>query len=91
MPVSRASELRRWVDSGAYTAILSGTYPTRDGDADAKLSEAAQEAAASYSQAFRDTQDTLGRLLHDTAGWLGTAKGWVDEQWRRRGGDEEAS
>lgn len=89
MPVSRASELRRWVDSGAYTAILSGTYPTRDGDADAPLSEAAQEAAASYSRAFRDTQDTLGRLLHDTAGWLGTAKGWVDEQWRRRGADDD--
>jgi Zn-dependent protease with chaperone function len=86
MPVSRASELRRWVESGAYTAVLAGTYPTRDGDADAKLSEAAQEAAASYQQAFRDTQDTLGRLLHDTAGWLGSAKGWWDEQWRRRGG-----
>jgi len=91
MPVSRASELRRWVDSGAYTSILAGTYPTRDGDADAKLSEAAQEAAASYQQAFRDTQDTLGRLLHDTAGWLGSAKGWWDEQWRRRNGEDDAS
>jgi hypothetical protein len=90
MPVSRASELRRWVDSGAYTAILAGTYPTRDQDDQAKVSEAAQEAAASYSAAFRDTQDTLGRLVHDTAGWLGTAKGWWDEQWRRRG-DEDAS
>jgi Zn-dependent protease with chaperone function len=90
MPVSRASELRRWVDSGAYTAVLAGTYPTRDGDADAKLSEAAKEAADSYSKAFSDTQDTLGRLLHDTAGWLGSAKGWWDEQMRRRG-DEDAS
>ena len=25
--VVRAKELRRWVDSGAYTAILAGTYP----------------------------------------------------------------
>jgi Zn-dependent protease with chaperone function len=90
MPVSRASELRRWVDSGAYTAILAGTYPTRDQDADAKVSEAAQEAAASYTQAFRDTQDTLGRLVHDLAGWVGSAKGWWDDQ-RRRGGDEDAS
>jgi Zn-dependent protease with chaperone function len=90
MPVSRASELRRWVDSGAYTAILAGTYPTRDQDDDAKLSEAAQEAAASYSAAFRDTQDTLGRLVHDAAGWMGSAKGWWDENWRRRG-DEDAS
>jgi Zn-dependent protease with chaperone function len=90
MPVSRASELRRWVDSGAYTAILAGSYPTRDQDGEAKVSEAAQEAAASYSQAFRETQDTLGRLVHDAAGWLGSAKGWWDEQWRRRG-DEDAS
>jgi Zn-dependent protease with chaperone function len=89
MPVSRASELRRWVDSGSYTAVLAGTYPTRDGDADAKLSEAAQEAAASYQQAFRDTQDTLGRLIHDTAGWMGSAKGWWDEQWRRRNGGDD--
>jgi Zn-dependent protease with chaperone function len=90
MPVSRASELRRWVDSGAYTAILAGSYPTRDQDGEAKVSEAAQEAAASYSQAFRETQNTLGRLVHDAAGWLGSAKGWWDEQWRRRG-DEDAS
>jgi Zn-dependent protease with chaperone function len=90
MTVSRASELRRWVDSGAYTAILAGEYPTRDADADAKVGEAAQEAARSYSQAFRETQDTLGRLVHDTAGWLGSAKVWLDEQWRRRG-DEDAS
>jgi Zn-dependent protease with chaperone function len=93
MPVSRASELRRWVDSGSYTAVLAGTYPTRDQDDEAKVSEAAQEAAASYSQAFRDTQDTLGSLVHDSAGWLGSAKGWWDEQWRRRNGgdDDEAA
>jgi Zn-dependent protease with chaperone function len=90
MTVSRASELRRWVDSGAYTTILTGDYPTRDTDDDAKVSEAAQEAATHYSAAFSDTQDTLGRLVHDTAGWLGSAKVWLDEQWRRRG-DEDAS
>jgi Zn-dependent protease with chaperone function len=90
MTVSRASELRRWVDSGEYTTILAGEYPARDTDDDAKVSEAAQEAARSYSDAFRDTQDTLGRLAHDAAGWLGSAKLWLDEQWRRRG-DEDAS
>ena len=90
MTVSRATELRRWVDSGAYTAVLAGDYPTRDTDDDAKVSEAAQEAARSYSEAFRDTQDTLGRLVHDAAGWMGSAKVWLDEQWRRRG-DEDAS
>jgi Zn-dependent protease with chaperone function len=90
MPVSRASALRGWVDSGAYTAILAGDYPTRDGDDDAKLSDAVQEAAQSYTNTFRDTQDTLGRMVHDTAGWLGSAKMWWDEQWRRAG-EEDAS
>jgi Zn-dependent protease with chaperone function len=90
MTVSRASELRRWVDSGAYTAILAGEYPTRDTDDQAKVSEAAQEAARSYASTFRDTQDTLGRLAHDAAGWMGSAKTWLDEQWRR-GGEEDAS
>jgi hypothetical protein len=90
MTVSRASELRRWVDSGEYTAILAGEYPTRDTDADAKVTEAAQDAARSYSEAFRDTQDTLGRVVHDAAGWVGSARLWLDEQ-RRRGGDEDAS
>jgi hypothetical protein len=83
VPVARAAELRSWVDSGAYTGVLSGTYPRRSGDADAQLSEAAQAAARSYTEAFRDTQDVVGRLMHDVAGWLGSAKGWWDEQWRR--------
>jgi hypothetical protein len=86
--VSRAAELRSWVDSGAYTTILAGTYPRREDDADAQLSEAAQAAARSYSDAFRESQDVLGRLVHDAAGWLGSAKGWLDEQLRRRGDDE---
>ena len=36
--VVRAAELRRWVDSGEYTAILSGDYPRREDDADASMS-----------------------------------------------------
>jgi Zn-dependent protease with chaperone function len=88
--VSRAAELRTWVDSGAYTALLGGSYPRRDDDDTAKVSEAAQAAARSYTEAFRDSQDVLGRLVHDIAGWLGSARLWIDEQWRRRG-DEDAS
>ena len=30
--VVRASELRRWTESGEYTTILGGTYPRREGD-----------------------------------------------------------
>jgi Zn-dependent protease with chaperone function len=81
--VVRASDLRRWVDGGAYTAILGGAYPRRSEDATAKMTDAAQEAARSYSDAFRDTQDLLGRFVHETAGLMGTAKQWLDQQLRR--------
>ena len=83
--VVRATELRRWVDSGDYTRVLGGDYPRRDTDADAKLSEAAAEAARSYSEQFRQTQDAVGKLVHDAAGWVGSAKLWLDEKLRRDG------
>jgi Zn-dependent protease with chaperone function len=81
--VVRASELRRWVDSGDYTAILGGDYPRRGDDPDAPVSEAAQEAARSYAETFQQTQNTLGRLVHDAAGLVGSVKGWLDENLRR--------
>ncbi|WP_107773780.1 M48 family metallopeptidase [Nocardioides sediminis] len=83
--VVRATELRRWIDTGAYTAILGGAYPRRQDDDSASMTAAAQEAAASYTQAFERTSDTLGRLVHDLAGWMGTAMGWFDERFRRNG------
>ena len=81
--VVRARELRRWVDSGAYTAVLAGTYPRRDEDADAGLTDAAREAAQSYSEAFRNSGDALGKFVHDTAGLAGSVKGWFDDAFRR--------
>ena len=85
--VVRAAELRNWVDSGEYTQILAGTYPRRDEDAGAKVSEAAKEAAAQYTESFKQTQDSLGTLVHDIAGFLGSAKLWLDDQLRRGRGD----
>jgi hypothetical protein len=83
--VVRASELRRWTESGDYTAILHGTYPRREDDATATVSQAAQDAAQSYSASFAKTQDTLGRLVHDIAGFMGSAKLWLDEKFGSRG------
>ncbi len=81
--VVRAAELRRWVDSGEYTRILGGDYPRRQDDGSATVSDAAKEAAQSYSESFRQSQDTLGRLVHDLAGFFGSAKVWLDERMRR--------
>jgi hypothetical protein len=81
--VVRAAELRRWVDSGDYTAILGGSYPRRVDDAGASMTDAAKQAADSYTEAFRQSQDTLGKLVHEVAGFFGSAKLWLDEQLRR--------
>jgi Zn-dependent protease with chaperone function len=81
--VVRASELRRWVDSGNYTAVLGGSYPRRGDDETASATDAAREAAQSYSDTFRQTQDTLGRLVHDAAGFVGSVVGWIDQNLRR--------
>ena len=81
--VVRAAELRRWVDSGEYTRCLTGAYPRRDTDAEAGVSEAAKDAARSYSETFRQSQDAVGKLVHDAAGFLGSAKLWLDDVLRR--------
>ncbi len=85
--VVRATELRRWIDSGDYASYLGGAYPRREDDQDAKVSDAAQDAARSYSQAFRQTGDALGKMLHEMAGVLGGVKGWWDGWNRRDDGD----
>lgn len=82
--VVRAAELRTWVDEGTYTAILGGAYPTREDDEGATVGEAAKEAAKSYADSFARTQDALGKLVHEAAGWVGGVKGWWDERFSPR-------
>ena len=81
--VVRATELRRWVDSGEYTTILGGDYPRRQDDDGAKLSDAAKAAARSYSESFKQSQDAVGKMVHDVAGVLGSVKLWLDETFRK--------
>ncbi|WP_051551614.1 M48 family metallopeptidase [Nocardioides sp. URHA0020] len=81
--VVRATELRRWVDSGDYTAILTGTYPKRQDDDQAKLSDAAKAAARSYSESFKQSQDAVGKMVHEVAGVLGSVKLWLDDTFRK--------
>ena len=81
--VVRAAELRRWVDAGDYTRILSGDYPRREDDDTATVTDAARDAADSYTETFRQSQDAVGKLVHDVAGFFGSAKLWIDEQLRR--------
>jgi Zn-dependent protease with chaperone function len=86
VPVARAAELRKWVDSGDYARILGGEYDRRDGDSNASVTEDVKAAAAHYRDTFRDSADplvTLARKVGDGAADLGgKARDWAS----RRGG-----
>lgn len=84
--VVRASELRRWVDSGEYTRCLAGDYPRRSDDDAATISDAARQAAASYAESFATAGDALARLVRDLGGVLSGVKGWFDDRRGRNGG-----
>jgi Zn-dependent protease with chaperone function len=84
LAVVRAHELRRWVDDGEYTAIVSGTYPKRQDDAGASMSQEARNAAKSYSEAFARSQDPLAKLLRDLGEGLGGVRDWVSTRFPPR-------
>ena len=91
VPVARAAELRRWVDSGEYARMVGGDYPRRDADGDASVSEDVKAAAQSYRESFSNSPDPLVGLLRklgDGAGDLAGsaargARTWFDEASRR--------
>ena len=58
-PVLRVSELRSWIESGAYDRILRGEYPRR-GEPDPDYQEDLREAANAYAEGARDFLDSLG-------------------------------
>ena len=82
MGVVRAAEIRRWVDSGAYAAVLAGDYPRRDGDADAKISEEAAAAADAYATTFRESEDAAVKLMRDVGDTLGNVGKWVGDKFK---------
>lgn len=91
VPVARASELRRWVDSGEYARILGGDYPRRDSDGDASVADDVKAAANSYRESFNNSQDPLVGLLRKLGDGVGDlagsaargARSWVNDRGRR--------
>ncbi|MFI7541441.1 M48 family metallopeptidase [Actinoplanes sp. NPDC049599] len=85
VPVARAADLRKWVDSGEYGRILGGDYPRRDSDGNASVTDEVKAAADSYRQDFSTSQDPLVGLLRklgdgaaDLAGSAARgARGWA--------------
>jgi len=97
VPVARASELRKWVDSGDYARILSGDYPRRDDDGDASVTDDVKAAAGSYRETFNNSQDPLVGLLRklgdgaaDLAGSAARgARTWASNTGRNRPPEDE--
>lgn len=56
--VLRVSELRDWIESGAYDRIIRGEY-SRRGEPDAAYEEDLREAAEAYAEGARDFLDTM--------------------------------
>jgi hypothetical protein len=82
VPVARAAELRRWIDSGEYARIVEGDYPRRDGDGNASVTGDVKAAAAHYRESFSTSQDPLVTLARRFSGgaadlgeWAGSAAG----------------
>jgi Zn-dependent protease with chaperone function len=91
MPVARASDLRRWIDSGEYGRIIGGDYPRREDDRNARVTDDVRAAAASYRENFAQSQDPLVNLLKrvgdgtsDVGDWVGAGAGRVRD-WMRGG------
>ena len=86
--VVRATELQRWVDSGAYTRILGGVYPRREDDAQASISDEVRAAAQGYREAFEHSQDPLAALLRDLGGGVAGVRDWVTSRVARGNDDD---
>ncbi|MFI5891241.1 M48 family metallopeptidase [Actinoplanes sp. NPDC051513] len=93
VPVARAAELRKWIDSGEYARILGGDYPRRDSDGDASVADDVKAAASSYRETFTTSQDPLVNLLRKVGDGAGDltgsavrgARGWASGRGRREG------
>jgi Zn-dependent protease with chaperone function len=91
VPVARAADLRKWIDSGEYARILGGDYPRRDGDGNASVTDDVKAAADSYRESFKTSQDPLVGLLRklgdgasDLAGSAARgARNWANRSGRR--------
>jgi Zn-dependent protease with chaperone function len=79
--VTRAVELRRWVDSGEYEQILAGDYPRRTDDSGTSVTDEVRAAARSYKESFDASADPLVGLLRDVGGGVAGVRdrvtGWI--------------
>ena len=80
VPVARASELRKWIDSGEYARVVGGDYPRRDHDDGASAGADVKAAAAWYRDAFQNSSDPLVSLARRLGGGATDVGGWAASQ-----------
>jgi Zn-dependent protease with chaperone function len=71
--VIRFAELDRWAAEGDYRTILSGTYPRREDDRDASVTDEARAAAKSYQDSWSRSADPLIGAVRGVAETAATA------------------
>jgi predicted Zn-dependent protease len=65
LPVLRVTELKKWIDSGAYEKVLAGDYPKRGAARTDDFAENVKATAASYKESFDSAKDPLISALKD--------------------------
>ena len=63
--VTRLAELKRWVDSGGYSTVLSGEYPRRDEDTGTSVYDEVKGGARSYKETYEQSKDPLFKFFQD--------------------------
>lgn len=87
-PAVRALDLTRWVDSGAYSQILTGDYPRREDDTNASARQAFREAVDSYSEGIKNSTDPLMTKVRDFMREAGAVGDRLGEKMYRKWGPQ---
>ena len=89
--VLRLAELKKWVDSGEYDAILAGTYPRRDGDRKASVYDEIKNSSKSYGDDFTQSKEPIAAFFRNVGSDLQEAgesfSGFLRRNMPGRGGD----
>ena len=65
--VVRFAELDRWAGSGDYARILSGTYPRREDDGTASVTDEVKSAAREYQESWSRSEDPFIGVVRNAA------------------------
>jgi len=91
VPVMRAADLQKWLDSGSYDAILAGDYKTRDMDDQASMMDDISDGASSYRKEYGQSDDPLVKFAHELSGVGFSIFERAKGLFNRDGSDNEAS